>query len=328
MLIDNHGRQINYLRMAITDRCNLRCLYCMPQQGLEWEKRSALLTYEEIMRLLKIYAALGITKLRFTGGEPFLRKDFMQLLRTVVHANLFEQISITTNGTLTAPHVEELKDLQIHSVNLSADTLNADRFFEITRRNDFAAVQHTLDLLLQHGITTRINAIIMNGRNEEDILALALLTKDLPIDVRFIEEMPFNGTGRAEPLKWNYTAIMDEVKKHFPTLTKLQDEYGSTSLNYSIPNHQGRVGVIPAYTRSFCGTCNRVRVTPAGKMKTCLYDEGNLDLRALLRNNAINDDAIAQAISQGMQHRAANGFEAEAMRKSHKVQESMATIGG
>ncbi len=327
MLIDNHGRQITYLRMAITDRCNLRCLYCMPQQGLEWEKRSTLLTYEEIVRLLKIYSTLGITKLRFTGGEPFLRKDFMQLLRTVVRANLFAQISITTNGTLTAPHVAELKDLQIHSINLSADTLNAQRFFEITRRNDLSAVQQTLDLLLHHGITTRINAIIMNGKNEEDIFELAALTKDLPVDVRFIEEMPFNGTGHLTPLKWNFAAIIDEVQKHFPSLSKLEDEYGSTSLNYSIPEHKGRVGVIPAYTRSFCGSCNRVRVTPAGKMKTCLYDEGNLDLRVMLRNNS-SDEAIAQAITHAMQHRAANGFEAEAQRKGHKVQESMATIGG
>ncbi len=327
MLIDNHSRHITYLRLAVTDRCNLRCKYCMPAEGLKWEHRSALLSFEEINRLLNIASKLGINKLRFTGGEPFMRKDFMKLLRGVMQENLFEKVSITTNGTLTAPHVAELKSLGIHSVNLSADTLNAERFKLITRRDDLNEVQRTLDLLLHHNITTRINAIIMDGKNEEDIFELVTLTKSLPIDVRFIEEMPFNGTSERKPLHWNFIRIMDEVKKHFPQLQKENDEHGSTSLNYSIEGHKGRVGVIPAYTRSFCGSCNRLRITPNGTLKTCLYDSGALDLRMLLRSGE-SDEVVMQRITDAIGHRAADGFEAEAKRKVRKSEESMATIGG
>lgn len=327
MLIDNHGRGITYLRLAVTDRCNLRCLYCMPEQGLQWQSRSALLSFEEIIHLLQIFSSLGISKLRFTGGEPFMRKDFMALVRQVMHQKLFTQVSITTNGTLTAPFVEELAELNINSINLSADTLNADRFKLITRRDDLHHVTNTLDLLLKHKIKTRINAIIMNGKNEEDIFELITLTKYFPIDVRFIEEMPFNGTGQRTDLKWNYAAILEEIKKHFPTLKKVQDDIGSTSMNYQMEDHRGRVGVIPAYTRSFCGTCNRVRITPGGNMKTCLYDSGVLDLRKLLRSGA-TDNMIKEQIIQAVQHRAADGFEAEAARKENRLEESMATIGG
>ncbi|MFM9986459.1 MAG: radical SAM protein, partial [Flavobacteriales bacterium] len=158
MLKDQHGRTIDYLRLAVTDRCNLRCLYCMPQEGLNWEKRSALLSYEEIMRLLHIFSSQGITKLRFTGGEPFLRKDFMQLLRKTVEANLFEKISITTNGTLTSAWIPELKELGISGINLSADTFNPERFARLTRRDDFQEVKKTFDLLLKYEIPLRINA--------------------------------------------------------------------------------------------------------------------------------------------------------------------------
>ena len=187
MLIDNHGRTINYLRLAVTDRCNLRCLYCMPAEGLNWVPRKDLLSYEEIMRLLNIFHKLGITKLRFTGGEPFLRKDFVALLEEVSAKNWFEQISITTNGTLTAPHVERMKEIGIHSVNLSLDTIDKKKFNAMTRRNDYDEVMRTFDLLLKYNIQTKVNAVIVEGQNDEDIIPLVSLSKHYPIDVRFIE---------------------------------------------------------------------------------------------------------------------------------------------
>ncbi len=327
MLTDQHGRTIEYLRLAVTDRCNLRCVYCMPQEGLNWEKRSALLSYEEIMRLLHIFSSLGITKLRFTGGEPFLRKDFMQLLRKTVEANLFEKISITTNGTLTSAWIPELKELGISGINLSADTFNPERFSKLTRRDDLHEVKKTFDLLLKYDIPVRINAVIMEGKNEEDIIELSSLTKSLPVDVRFIEEMPFNGHGLNAPPKWNFRAILDRIISNFGELKPCVDEKSSTSMNYQLDGHLGRVGVIPAFTRSFCGTCNRIRVTPTGSMKTCLYDNGVMSLRDLLRSG-MPDNEISTCIQAAVLNRPKDGFEAEAKRKSSPVEESMATIGG
>jgi cyclic pyranopterin phosphate synthase len=270
---------------------------------------------------------LGITKIRFTGGEPFLRKDFMQLVRKISSHGWFSQLSITTNGTLTAPYVIELKDLGIHSVNLSLDTFNRQRFEEMTRRHDFDVVKNTFDLLLRHNIKTRINAVIMEGKNEEDILELAMLTRDLPVDVRFIEEMPFNGQAHSHAIKWTAPAMIDYLRNHFGNITKEEDEPNATSRNYRIHGHLGRIGMIAAWSRSFCGSCNRVRITPDGTMKTCLYDQGQFSLRDLLRNG--NDEGeIKKLIVDSVFNRSKDGFEAEQKRSQFPVSESMATIGG
>jgi molybdenum cofactor biosynthesis protein A len=323
MLIDNHGREVSYLRMAVTDRCNLRCLYCMPESGLPWVAREDLLSYEEMERLLEISAGLGISKVRFTGGEPFLRKGFIDFLERVAIRNMFSNISITTNGTLTTPFIDRLKAIGIASINLSLDTLDPKRFESMTRRNDFDAVMQCFHGLLNAGIDLKINAVIMDGRNEEDIVALSMLTKDFPIDVRFIEEMPFNGKGDSHAIKWNYKSILSEIESTFGALKSIENGVNSTSMNFQIEGHLGRVGVIPAYTRSFCGTCNRLRITPKGLLKTCLYSNEGTDLKALLRSgfsNQIVEDALLKAIGS----RSRNGFEAEVQPATA----SMATIGG
>jgi molybdenum cofactor biosynthesis protein A len=326
-LIDNHGRKINYLRLAVTDRCNLRCVYCMPEQGLNWVPRNDLLSFEEILRLLSIFRDLGITKLRFTGGEPFLRKDFIALLEQVFEHKWFDQISITTNGTLCSAFIPRLKELGVHSVNLSLDTLNPERFVEMTRRRDFDEVMKTLHLLIDQKINTKINAVVIDGKNEGDIESLALLTKEHALDVRFIEEMPFNGVGQRHSIKWNHVAILDELKRFFPEIQKIADPENSTSLNFHVPGHVGNIGIIPAWTRSFCGTCNRIRLTPKGAMKTCLYDEGKLNLQQLVRSGA-SDDEIKRHITIATNSRAKDGLEAEKKRSLSPVAESMATIGG
>jgi molybdenum cofactor biosynthesis protein A len=327
MLTDPHGRTITYLRLAVTDRCNLRCLYCMPEQGLNWVPRHDLLSFEEIMRMLRICASLGVTKLRLTGGEPFLRKDLMQLIRQISDERLFQTLTLTTNGTLTAPHVPELKRLGVHSVNLSADTLDPVRFEQMTRRAELKPVLETLDALLSEGIPTRLNAVIMEGKNEQDLFELASLATRLPVGVRFIEEMPFNGTGDRHAIRWNWKAMLDELTRHFPGIRKIADEPHGTSLNYEIPGAPGSIGIIPAYTRSFCGSCNRIRLTPKGMLKTCLYDNGVLDVRALIRSGRSDEDMKA-AIAAAVSNRAKDGFEAERRRSDHHVSESMATIGG
>jgi molybdenum cofactor biosynthesis protein A len=322
---DNHGRTIDYLRLAITDRCNLRCHYCMPAAGLYWLDRNELLSFEEIERLLSIYSSMGVRKLRFTGGEPFMRRNFDQLLTRVARSNQYESITITTNGVLTAPYVPLLKELSIHSVNLSLDTLDANRFASITRRDVFPAVMKTLQELMSHGIRTKINAVIMEGVNEDDIVPLALLSKELPVDVRFIEEMPFNGRGDRHAVKWNRRGLIDALELGLGTLKRIESEPNATSENYAIEGHQGHVGIIAAWSRTFCGTCNRIRLTPSGEMKTCLYGHNELDLRSMLRSDA-SEQHIAEAIKHAVLRKKKDGIEAEAARTP--LEESMATIGG
>jgi cyclic pyranopterin phosphate synthase len=297
----------------------------MPAKGLDWLKQHELLSLEEIERLLAIYSSLGIRKLRFTGGEPFMRPDFDKLLARVARSNQFESISITTNGVLTSPFVPLLKELNIHSVNLSLDTLDATRFAAITRRDVFPAVMKTLHELTAHGVRTKINAVIMEGVNEEDIVPLAMLSKELPIDVRFIEEMPFNGRGDRHAVKWNRLGLLDALQQGVGRLQRIEPEPNSTSENYSIEGHLGNVGVIAAWSRTFCGTCNRIRLTPSGEMKTCLYGRNELDLRSMLRNDA-SSQGISEAIEHAVLHKKRDGFEAEASRSP--LEESMATIGG
>jgi cyclic pyranopterin phosphate synthase len=297
----------------------------MPASGLDWLKRDEMLSYEEIERLLPIFSSLGIRKLRFTGGEPFMRRDFDQLLTRVAQSQLFERITITTNGVLTAPYVPLMKKLNIHSVNLSLDTLDAARFASITRRDVFPDVMSTLYALVEAGIRTKINAVIMEGINEEDILPLAKLSKELPVDVRFIEEMPFNGRGDRHAIKWNRIGLMEALENGLGKLQRITDEPNATAENYRAEGHLGSVGIIAAWSRTFCGTCNRIRLTPSGQMKTCLYGRNELDLREMMRKQASTQE-IALAIEHAVLHKKKDGLEAEADRTP--VEESMATIGG
>jgi len=329
LLIDNHGRKINYLRLAVTDRCNLRCFYCMPEEGLNWLSRAELMTYEEMLRSCALLVKMGIEKIRITGGEPFVRKDIMKLLTAISKLSGLKELSLTTNGVLTAPHIPELKALGIKTVNLSLDTLDAGRFFAITRRDEFADVMLTLEELLKHGIDVKINAVVMAGKNVQDIISLVELTKDTPVSVRFIEEMPFNGDGHQySGIQWDHVRILEEIKDKFPGIQKLNDPAYSTSYNYHVPGHKGSVGIIAAYSRTFCGTCNRIRITPQGELKNCLYDDGVLNIRDLIRSG-INDYDLETSLLHVFSHREKDGWEAERNRiEKTGVHESMATIGG
>jgi len=328
-LTDNHGRVINYLRLAVTDRCNLRCFYCMPEEGIDWLSREELMTYDEMLRICSIAVKMGIEKIRITGGEPFVRKDIMPFLTSLSNLPGLKQLTITTNGVLTAPLVPELKKLGIHSVNLSLDTLDRERFFAITHRDEMPAVMETMDALLRHGMDVKVNAVVMEGKNIQDIIPLVNLTRELPVSVRFIEEMPFNGGGdHYTVLQWDHVKILETIKEQFPAIEKIPDPNFSTSYNYRIPGHKGSVGIIAAYTRSFCGTCNRLRITPLGTLKTCLYDGGVLNVKDLVRMG-LSDDAIKEALLEAIGHRAKDGWGAEKNRlRTNGVHESMAAIGG
>jgi len=328
-LTDNHGRKINYLRLAVTDKCNLRCFYCMPPEGLNWLSRKELMTYEEMLRSCDTLVKMGIEKIRITGGEPFVRKDIMPFLAALSNLTGLKELTLTTNGVLTAPYIPELKRIGVNSVNLSLDTLDAGRFFNITLRDEFSKVMDTLHELLKHNIEVKINAVVMDGKNTQDIIPLVNLTKELPVSVRFIEEMPFNGDGHIyDGLKWDHVRILEEIKAAFPYVRKVEDAPYSTSYNFCVPGHRGSIGIIAAYSRTFCGTCNRIRITPQGDLKTCLYDDGVLNIKNLMRAGA-SEAELTDVLLKAFGERREDGWEAERLRADQAgVHSSMATIGG
>lgn len=328
MLTDNFGRTINYLRLAVTDKCNLRCFYCMPPEGLNWLHSNDLLSFDEMLYICTLLVNSGIEKIRITGGEPFVRKGVMEFLTDLTKLNGLKELTITTNGVLTAPLVPELKRLGIKSVNLSLDTLDKQRFFSITHRDKLNAVLETLEQLLNYNIHVKVNAVVMGGKNTEDIIPLVMLAKNEPISVRFIEEMPFNGTeSHYAQLEWNHKKILQKIQETFPDIYKIPDPSYSTSCNYHIPGHKGTVGIIAAYTRSFCGTCNRIRITADGLLKMCLYDNGMFNIKEALRNG-VDTDQLSSLLLHAISHRAKDGWEAEKNVLKTTIRESMATIGG
>ncbi|MCE4064160.1 GTP 3',8-cyclase MoaA [Chryseobacterium gleum] len=328
MLTDQFGRSINYLRLAIVDRCNLRCTYCMPENGLSWIKQNELMTDEEMLRICSVFTEMGVDKIRITGGEPFIRKNSIELIQNISQLAGLTDLSITTNGLLTGPYIPQLKEYGIKSVNLSLDTLDKERFFKITRRNSFDKVMKTLDSLLQHDIKVKINTVVMEGENIDDIIPLVKLTKDLPVDVRFIEEMPFNGSETDISLKWNFTQIYSYIKDHFPEIQKTNDPKSSTSYNYKIPGFTGSTGIIAAYTRSFCGDCNRIRITPSGILRTCLYEGTGINLKDEIRMGRTNEE-LKSIITGSIHKKPKDGWEAQKLSlKPSQIHQSMATIGG
>lgn len=327
MLLDNHGRPLNYLRLAVTDRCNLRCFYCMPEDGIRYLPKRDLLTFEEIQRIVSLLASMGISKVRLTGGEPFVRNDLMQMIRRLVTIPGVDELHITTNGLLTAPHVPELKALGIRSVNLSLDTLDAARFRTITRRDEFDKTMDTLHLLLEAGIHVKVNAVVMEGKNIDDIIPMVEMTRRQPVEVRFIEEMPFNGEGtHYRQLVWTHKKILAHISSAFPGIRKIQKPFGSTADKYKVDGFQGSIGIIAAFSRTFCGSCNRIRITAQGLLKTCLYDDGVLNIRDLIRSG-ISDDELKGRLMKAFMSREPDGHTAEQKRR-HAVNESMSTIGG
>lgn len=290
--------------------------------------KKELLTYEEMERLVAVACEMGIKKVRITGGEPFVRRDMIMFLERLRKTPGLEELHITTNGVLTAPYIERLTALNISSVNLSLDTLDRERFLQITRRDELPKVMETFHMLLEANIPVKINMVVMDGKNTQDIIPIADLARNQSVSVRYIEEMPFNGSG-AKPaaLKWDHAAILDELKKSHPEIEKTGDPANSTAYHYQIPGYKGNIGIIAAYTRTFCGSCNRIRVTSQGTLKTCLYDHGALDIKKLIRNHASDED-IKGALANAINKRHKDGWAAEASRQSKNSHESMSTIGG
>lgn len=328
MLIDNHGRKINYLRLAVTDRCNLRCNYCMPSEGIDFAKTERLLSMAELKQVSEILVSQGIDKIRITGGEPFVRKDLMELMRHLSQLEGLKDVSVTTNATLIGPHIDELKELGITDINVSLDSINRETFERITRRKQFDIVHENLIRLITEGFNVRINFIVLEGQNEQDIIPILEVMKHHNVSIRFLEEMPFNGGSKNfNTIKWNYKAILDHIAESYPNYTKLQSPKTSTSINYKIDGHAGTFGIIPSFSRTFCGTCNRLRITATGDVVTCLYGKPVANLRKLVRN-VPDEEKVRKTILKAIGSRAKTGFEAQEEHSATVFDSSMTSIGG
>ena len=236
-LVDNFGRKISYLRLAITDRCNLRCQYCMPAHGIDIVDRKELLTYKEMYRITRILSELGVNKVRLTGGEPFVRKGFIKFLEMLDYNDLLDEINITTNGALISKHIERIEQLKVKSINLSLDSLNRQKFAEITRRDVFDEVYQTLEKLEKSSLDLKLNVVVQSGINTDEINDFVELTKNKNIAVRFIEEMPFNGVGqKLGEEAWHYDKILQNIESKYSNIEKLVDKKSSTSRNFKIDN--------------------------------------------------------------------------------------------
>lgn len=326
-LIDSFGRQIEYVRLAVTDRCNLRCQYCMPAHGIDIVPKQELLTFKEMYRLIRVLTELGVKKVRLTGGEPFVRKDFVSFLEMLSYNDLLDAINITTNGALISHYIDRIEQLEkVKHINLSIDSLQRDKFAKITRRDVFLDVYKTFEALEKSRLNLKLNVVVQSGFNTDEINDFVRLTKDKNVVIRFIEEMPFNGKGQRDIKEnWTFEKILEEIKTEFD-VEEIQSEKSSTSRNYKVDGYLGTVGIIPAFTRTICNDCNRIRITSTGTFKNCLFDDGVFNLRDFIRNGASNEDLKALFLSL-VKDKPENGFIAEANRKGN-VSESMSTIGG
>jgi molybdenum cofactor biosynthesis protein A len=323
-LTDPHGRDLTYLRLSLTDRCNFRCYYCMPEEGAQFAARAELLSFPELLRLSALFCRLGISKIRLTGGEPFVRRGILPFLEGLAALDGLADISVTSNGTLLRDHLDALERLGIRNINISLDSLDRRRFHEMTRRDRFDEVYATVLELIERDFEVKLNCVVSAARNTVDIVPFIELTRSLPVAVRFLEEMPFNGRDTFEH-SWSHLDIQKHIEAHFPERLALLSPESSTSLNYRIPGHAGTFGIIPSYSRTFCGACNRLRLSATGDLRTCLYGPPAVNLRDLLRSGAPDED-LSAAITGAVARRESDGFAAEAANAS--IHESMSLLGG
>ncbi|MBI5075093.1 MAG: GTP 3',8-cyclase MoaA [Nitrospirae bacterium] len=286
-MTDSFSRVIDYLRISITDKCNLRCIYCMPSDGVASAAHTAILSYEEIIRVAKIAAGLGVRKIRLTGGEPLVRKNLTFLVSSLRKIAGIEELSLTTNGLLLAEHAASLANAGLDRVNISIDSLRPDRFREITRGGDLTVVLKGLHAAEQAGLLpVKINMVPVRGMNEDEILDFARITIESDHHVRFIECMPTGSVGFWSPQKYMTT---DEIRKVIETLGPLSPvrvRKNGPSKYYRLEGAKGVIGFISALTHHFCKDCNRLRLTSDGKLRPCLFSETEIDLRSALRSGA------------------------------------------
>ena len=281
MLYDNFGRQHDYLRISLTDVCNFRCQYCMPDENIRFMPSTKLMQSDEIDTIAGVFVKLGVTKIRLTGGEPLQRKDAADILTALSKYPV--ELTLTTNGSKANDFLPVFKKSGIKSVNVSLDTLDAEKFLLITRRNIFQKVWNNIQLLLDEGFHVKVNCVIMRGINENEILDFIEWTKNQAVHVRFIEFMPFNGNQWNDKKVFSFAEILEVAESKYSFL-RMKDGLNETAKKYKPYNHEGTFAIISTMSAPFCGNCNRMRLTADGKMKNCLFSKGEVDILSALRN--------------------------------------------
>ena len=281
MIIDGFKRAHDYLRISLTDNCNLRCFYCMPDEEYAFTPASKLMQAAEIESIAKVFVANGVNKIRLTGGDPLVRKDAADIILRL--SRLGAKLTMTTNATRLHEYVDVIKDAGIHSLNISLDTLNKERFIMMTKRDQYDKVLSNIDLMIQEGIHVKVNVVAMKGLNDDEINDFIRWTKDLPLHVRFIEFMPFSGNRWNSERVMTWQQILEVASSEFDILP-LEREVHETAKKYRVPGHQGTFAVISTMSAPFCGDCNRMRLTADGKMKNCLFSQTETDLLTPFRN--------------------------------------------
>ena len=329
ILQDSHGRDHGYLRISLIERCNLRCTYCMPEEGVQLSPKSHLMTYEEIYEIAKTFVNHGVTKIRLTGGEPLIRKDIPVILEKL--ATLPVELSITSNAVIIDKFIDILKANGVKKINVSLDSLDAAKFKHITRRHEFEKVYNNILLLVKEGFTVKVNAVLINGFNDNEIIDFIHFTKDLPISVRFIEFMPFDGNKWDMSKMVSYVEIMNYVNTSFTKdqIVRLQDAPNDTSKNYKIEGYKGSFAIISSVTNPFCDSCNRLRLTANGQLKNCLFSSTESDLLTTLRAGNTIEPVIQKAVQAKFKIRGGmDTLEKLQQPKLHNNNRSMITIGG
>lgn len=290
-LTDSFGRVHDYLRISITDRCNFRCVYCMPSDFADWKPKAELLSFEEIVKTARLFANLGVRRIRITGGEATVRRGYIDLVRQLREIDGIESVGMTTNGSTLMEHACQLADAGLDSVNVSLDSLQPEKFALITGRDDFRKVLAGIDTAIEVGLKVKINVVVLPGVNDSEVLDFAELTRELPISVRFIEFMPFleNGWRPGKVVKSHDLIAL--LLSSFD-LKSLNIEQSAVAREYQIVGYQGKLGFISSVSDSFCSGCNRIRLTADGQLKSCLFLAPNGSVRDLLRSGGSDQELI------------------------------------
>ena len=293
---DTHGRGHNYLRISITEHCNLRCTYCMPAEGIALTPRAHLMTADEIVTIAQTFVNLGVTKIRLTGGEPLVRKDAKDIIQRL--GKLGIELTLTTNGILVHDFIDTFKEAGITTLNVSIDSLKKDKFNQITRRNYFDKLIENLDLLEENNFNVKLNVVVIKGFDHNAIIDFIEFTKDRNIQIRFIEFMPFDGNRWNKEKLVSYAEILSQVNDYYSeqNVNREQDRPNDTSKNHKIESYSGSFSVISSVTNPFCSTCNRIRLTADGKLKNCLFSNTETSLLDTLRAGKSIEPLIFQNI--------------------------------
>lgn len=328
ILRDSFGREHNYLRISLTEKCNLRCTYCMPETGVVLTPKSQIMTSDEVIAIAKLFVKNGVDKIRLTGGEPLLRKDFPEILLALSKMSI--QLSLTTNAILVDRHIKTFKTCNLKTINVSLDTLDPHKFDIVTKRNQFDKAFSNIQLLLDYGFNVKLNVVLIKDFNDNEIIDFIEFTKNKSITVRFIEFMPFDGNRWDKSKLVSYDEILQTVRAHFQEteLITLPNEENFTARNFKIKQFKGDFGIISSVTNPFCDSCNRIRLTANGKLKNCLFSNSESDILTHFRKGNPIEPIIKQALLKKKAVRSGMTRIEDFENLKNHDNRSMITIGG